>query len=528
MKHASTSQFLNGIPAEMARRSFRCFIHEGWAQVEPSRAFLNNWHVDAIAHHLQAISEGHIHHLLITVPPGHAKSLIVTVLWPAWQWARQDQEARKGPDGPGARGIYTSYDGDLAIRDSVRCRALLNSEWYQRTFRPRWNFVSDQNLKNWFENDRKGFRIALGVNKGTGYRGDLVVCDDPLNAKQQNSPAALANAIFWWDQVMSSRVNDHANGAFVIIMQRLNEGDLAGHVIRDASPHKYEHLNLPSLFEPERRCRTSVLNPNTNLPWEDPRTEEGELLFPGLFPQQVIDNLKTQLGSQGFAAQHQQRPSPAEGGIFKRRWWPFWVPKGSNLPRVTFRDENGIEQEAITVVLPEQLDEGIQSWDCAFKDRKEHDYVAGQVWGRLGADIFLLDQVHKRLDFPGTLQAVRNLSAKWPQVQLKLIEDKANGTAVIQSLQHEIPGIIAVNPIGGKIARAQAVTPRIEAGNVYLPHPAFRPWVTDFVEECAAFPNGRNDDCVDAMTQGLARLNLMPLIPAPQPESDEEEPGYWI
>src|SRR3984893_17346360 len=165
------------------------------------------------------------------------------------------------------------------MRDSVRCRALLASEWYQETCRPEWRFSGDQNEKSWFENDQKGFRMALGVGgKGTGFRGDCLVVDDPLNAKKQHSEPALNEVIFWFDQVMSSRLNDPATGSIVIIMQRLSERDLAAHVLDRGG---YEHLTLPTEFERERPCLTC-------LGRLDPRIEDGELLFPGLFPKPVI------------------------------------------------------------------------------------------------------------------------------------------------------------------------------------------------------------------------------------------------
>jgi predicted phage terminase large subunit-like protein len=461
-----------------------------------------------MAEHLQAVSEGQIKRLLITVPPGHAKSLYVSVLWPAWQWISSPQW----------RGIFTSYDGDLSVRDSVRCRGVLTSAWYQETFRPTWKFAGDQNAKDWFENDRKGFRMAFGIGgKGSGFRGDCVVVDDPLNAKKQHSTKALEEVVMWFDQVMSSRLNDLSQGAFVIIMQRLNERDLAGHVMQRGG---YEVLSLPSEFEPERRCVTSI--------WRDPRTQAGELLFPQLFPPPVIAEAKKTLGAQGYASQHQQRPAPAEGGIFKRHWWRFWRPRNSQLPAITFTDADGKVHESIVVELPDPVDEGIQSWDCSFKDTKHSDFVAGELWGILGADCYLLDQIHERLDFPGTLAAVRRMTAKWRGVQAKLIEDAANGTAVIQSLKHEITGIIAVKPLGGKESRAAAVSPRVESGNVYLPHPAFAPWVNDFIEECANFPFGLNDDYVDAMTQALQRLNAPIRVQTRELDPEDEDFKYFF
>lgn len=205
-----------------------------------------------------------------------------------------------------------------------------------------------------------------------------------------------------------------------------------------------------------------------------------------------IDDLKRSLGSYAAAGQLQQRPSPAEGGILKREWWRFYT------------------------VAPEHFDEVIQSWDCAFKDTDTSDYVVGQVWGRVKADKYLLDQVRGRMDCPATIRAVKRLSERWPKANAKLIEDKANGPAVIASLKHEIPGLIAVNPEGGKQARVHAVSPQIESGNVYLPVSSAAPWVDAFVEEAAVFPNGPHDDQVDAMSQALLRLKKRsPMLMAP-------------
>jgi predicted phage terminase large subunit-like protein len=181
-----------------------------------------------------------------------------------------------------------------------------------------------------------------------------------------------------------------------------------------------------------------------------------------------------------------------------------------NLPPVIVQLPDGTQISIIAIEVPYSVDDQIQSWDCAFKDLQTSDYVVGQVWGRSGSRYFLADQIRARMDCPSTVKAVRELTARFPRTMAKLIEDKANGSAVIQMLSNEIPGILPVNPEGGKVARAAAVSPLIEAGNIYLPHPHIAPWVNDFIEECAAFPNGAHDDQVDAMTQALLRWNLLP------------------
>jgi predicted phage terminase large subunit-like protein len=275
----------------------------------------------------------------------------------------------------------------------------------------------------------------------------------------------------------------------------LHEADLTGDLLIRGG---CELLCLPAEFEPERRSSTSI-------GWCDPRQEAGDLLWPEKVTQVNLEELKLTLGSYRYAGQYQQRPAPSEGGIFQRSWWRFWGPAHMDLPPVQVKTSSG--QISIPAVpIPAQFDTTIQSWDLAFKDHATSDYVVGQVWAATKADRYLLDQVRIKADMPATKKAIKDLSQKWPKAVTILVEDKANGPAVIQELQHEMSGLIAVNPEGGKVARAQAASPQVESGNVYLPHPAIAPWVDDFIEEAAAFPCGRKDDQVDAMTQALNRL----------------------
>jgi predicted phage terminase large subunit-like protein len=195
--------------------------------------------------------------------------------------------------------------------------------------------------------------------------------------------------------------------------------------------------------------------------------------------------------------------------MIKRPWFRFWQPPGANLPPIPVRFPDGSERLIVAHEIG-KVEELAQSWDCSFKDLETSDYVVGQVWGRLGCNFLLLDQVRARMDCPATVKAVRELSAKWAGCSAKLIEDKANGSAVIQMLCNQIAGILPVNPQGGKIGRASAISPMIEAGNVLLPHPQLFPWVDDFIEECVQFPNGAHDDQVDAMTQIILRWHMAP------------------
>ena len=295
---------------------------------------------------------------------------------------------------------------------------------------------------------------------------------------------------------MSTRLNDFRTGHKVVIQQRLHEVDLTGDLLAKGG---FELLCLPAEFDPDRNCITLI-------GWTDPRQERGELLWPEKVRREDLDQLKVTLGSYRYAGQYQQRPLPAEGGIFKRFWLRYWRPAHLDLPPVQVRSSDGETLSIEAVPVPSRFDTTIQSWDMSFKDLATSDYVVGQVWGAIKGDRFLLDQRRERMDMPATKEAVKEMSRHWPKAATKLVEDKANGPAVVQELKHDVSGLIEVNPEGGKIARAHAVSPQVESGNIYLPHPAIAPWVSAFIDELTAFPNGRHDDQVDAMTQALNRL----------------------
>ena len=491
------------IDAERAVRTLREFVRQAWLIVEPSTPFVPGFHIDAIIDHLEGVTRGQIRNLLINVPPRHMKSLLVSVFWPAWEWIAH----------PERRWLYSSYAASLSIRDSVKFRRLIESPWYQSRWGDRYVLTSDQNTKVRVDNSRSGYRIATSVGgSATGEGGDRIVCDDPHNVQDVESDTVRKGTLDWFDIVMSSRVNDPKTSAMVVVMQRCHQQDLSGHLLEQGG---WEHLCLPAEYEGSTR--------KTSIGFSDPRKDIGELLWKERYGTPEIEDLKRRLGSYAAAGQLQQRPSPLGGGIFKRHWWRYWQPPGANLPPVVVQLPDGTYQSIHAVYRPQRVDEQIESWDCSFKDLETSDFVVGQVWGRVGADYFLGDQVRDRMDCPTTVKAVRQLSQRYPGSLAKLIEDKANGSAVIQMLQHEIPGILPVNPEGGKVARAMAVSPLVEAGNVYLPHPSIAPWVNDFTEECAAFPNGAHDDQVDAMTQALLRWNMIPRQPVVYVNEEEYE-----
>jgi predicted phage terminase large subunit-like protein len=494
-----------------AEDSLRQFVEQGWDVLEPGTKFIPGMHVDAVCLHLQALIEDRLKDLIINIPPGFAKSMIAAVFFPAWVWIKR----------PEYRFLYSSYKAEYAVRDSVKCRSLIQSGWYQDRWKDKFHLKSDQNEKGKFENDKTGYRETTSVATGTGARAMLVCCDDPTSVDQAASDAERNRANAWWTGTMTTRLNDLRTGHLLLIQQRLHEEDTTAVSVEQGG---YEHLYLPNEFEVDRACVTHAKD-GAEL-WKDPRTKEGQLLWPAKVGPDEVAMLKRKLGSYGYSGQYQQRPSPSGGGIFKKQWWRYWTYKTISVPPVLVRLADGTMQKIVPVILPDKFDSQVQSWDMAFKDLSTSDYVAGGVWGTKAADRYLLDQTRERLGFPETVMAVKKMSKKWPEAGLKLVEDKANGPAVIQSLRHEIPGLVPIVPDGGKVARAQAVSPQVESGNVYLPHPAIAPWVEAFVEECSTFPNGKYDDQVDQMTQALNRLRAMvnltrSVLPPPRPPSGD-------
>ena len=401
------------------------------------------------------------------------KSIAVSVMWPVWEWLSV----------PSRRWLFSSYGANLSTRDALKSRRLIQSPWFQQNYGHLFSLTGDQNAKTRYENDKTGYRIATSVGGGaTGEGGDRIVADDPHNVNEVESDPVREGVLTWWDETMSTRGNDPKTVARIIVMQRAHEADLSGHVLAQGG---YEHLCLPAEYERVRpiyvhgvQLEASPKEHPTSLGYTDPRQEEGELLWKERFNDTSIAKLKRALGTHGVAGQLQQRPSPRGGRIFMRNHWRFWQ------------------------VLPE-LDESVISVDCTFKDLSTTDYVAIQVWGRKGANKYLLYRLKQRMGLAATVLAIRAVSATYPKRAAILIEDKANGPAVIETLKGELSGIIAINPEGGKVARAFAMQPEQQAGNIWLPDPSVDSNIEEFLQEVSSFPGVPHDDETDAMTQAV-------------------------
>jgi predicted phage terminase large subunit-like protein len=382
----------------------------------------------------------------------------------------------------------------------------------------KWGFAVDQDLKQYYKNTSGGHRMAMSVTSGaTGNRGSTLMFDDLVNVKEDITVDKLEEAKSWWNVTMGSRGNDPAKLQKIGIMQRVAENDPVADLSsrrRSDGTFEYDLLLLPTEYDPELYAYYGRDSDRTSIGWRDWRTTPGELLFPEYFDARAVEDAKVTLGSMTYSANHAQRPIPATGGFFQQRWWRFWYPEGGGTPApVRVKLPDGSYEECAQVPLPEVTSK-YMSCDLTFKGGKNSDFVALQVWAYgakppFRSSFFLLDQTHRRADFPQTLVEIEKLVGKHPDIGIKLIEDAANGPAVISSLRDKMTGVVAVPPLGGKTARANAVAPTIESGHVYLPHPKVAPWVQGLLAELASFPKGKNDDQVDALTQALARKRVI-------------------
>jgi predicted phage terminase large subunit-like protein len=483
-------------------KDLRYFIAEAWKLVEPA-TFINNWHIDAIADHLSAITNGDIMDLLVTMPPRHSKSLIITVLWPVWEWTQL----------PSYRWVFASYAFALSVRDSIKRRKILKSPWFQQRFGDLFTLISDQDTKIRFENSRHGFMLASSVGgSNTGEGGERIIADDPHNIKKAESEDVRTDTVNWWNIVMSTRRNDLSRSARVVVQQRTHEADVAGDIIERGG---YVHLNLPTefMFAGAPACKTQwVVKATGELhTWEDPRTEPGELLNPLRF--RAVDNeaAKIDLGDYQYAAQHGQQPAPPEGTIIKKEWLKYYGGKGQ--PPIP-------EWNRATGFTP------LFSLDATFKEHKDTDFVAGLGWAMYGADLYLMPiKIYKRMNFPDTIDAIaefvggksldgdKSFPGVYPFMKIKLVESKANGPAIIDTLRHRIPGMVPYEPGGAsKESRLSSASWRFRAGNIYLPDESIAPWIVEYRYQLCAFPKAKHDDYVDATSQALLFIGGNPNI----------------
>lgn len=504
------------IEASICRDSLADFIRCGWHVLEPTTPLVWNWHIDAICDHVQAALDDwlrkqsddtyqqRLRNLLINVPPGTAKSRIVSVYTPAWMWLRC----------PSWRAIFLSANPRVALRDSVYCRDVITSEWYQEWFKPQWELRDDQNAKGLFNNTAGGFRQAIGITaRIIGARADALFVDDPHDAEEVHSKTLREAVTERWKSAISNRVNDLRTSVRIGIMQRLHDEDWSGVVLKETG---WEHLCIPQEFEPGR--------PDTCVGWRDPRTAEGELMFPERFPAEVLDAEKKRLGSFGYAGQHQQRPVPAEGGIFKQKWIRRWRPTTAECPECQGRCQHGPDRPCgycggdgvVAAYLLDRADgapKRVFAADCrrfgvmdlAFSQKSSADYTVVQAWAvSPDMDLILLDTLRDRIEGPDLVPSLDKMITAHRLAYVG-IEDVQGQTLVIQEARRRGLTVKSLYPDRDKITRAIPAGIRMEAQQVFFPMAA--KWLADFENELLTFPNGSHDDMVDCLAYAALEVS---------------------
>lgn len=425
-----------------------------------------NWewaHLRAIDELLDKVTRGEIRRLIIELPTRIGKTEKSTVRYPAMRLE----------ENPKTNIMVTGYNEKFAMRLSRKIK---------RIVRGRVPLSTEKKGSADWETTEGGGVQAAGVGVGiAGLPADLIMIDDPTKNRQDAYSQAHRDMVWeWYVEDIYTRLEP--TGAIVLTMARRHEDDLVGRILASEDAANWTVLRLPALAEPD-----------------DPLGRpEGAALCPDRYDEAHYARMRKVQGEAAFNAMQQQRPAPASGLIFKADWIHYY----------TTVDHPIVENGFAVPYLPAAFTAELQSWDMTFKDNKGSDFVAGHVWKRLKANCYLIARKHDRLDFPATIRAVRELTRLYPTAKRKLVEDKANGPAVIATLKHEITGLVAVDPseVGDKIARAHSVTHMWEAGNVWLPHPAIAPWVKGFIMEHLQFPFGTHDDDVDAGAQALAEF----------------------
>lgn len=446
-------------------KSLSGFIREAWHVLEPSQPYIHGWHVDALCDHLEAVTAGKINRLLINVPPGTMKSLLTSVFWPAWEW---------GPKGlPALRYLTTSYAEKYVKRDSRRMRDLVASEWFQSLW-PEIKLVRAGEAS--FANNKTGFREGMAFGSLTGGRGDRVIIDDPHSTETAESEAERENTTRIFREAVPTRLNNPATSAIVVIMQRLHEKDVSGQIM--ALKLGYEHLMLPMEFEPDRKCATSI-------GFRDPRSYEGELLFPERFPREVVERDKVPMGAYAVAGQFQQRPVPREGGMFKREWF----------------DGKMVDKAQPGTVW-------VRHWDLAATKKATAARTAGVKLGRQPDGTFVVGHVAVTQDEGHAVRQLITFTAEVDgvDVRISLPQDPGQaGKVQAQDMVLMLSGYKATAEpeSGDKITRAEPFASQCQAGNVFL---VKGNWNEGYLDELCMFPGGTFKDQVDASSGAFGKL----------------------
>lgn len=452
----------------LIKQSLKDFVKEFWPIVEPGTPYVHGWHIDAICEHLEACYRREIRNIIINMPPRCMKSLLISVFYPVWVWIQN----------PAERFIFSSYAQSLSVRDSIKCRRLIESPLFQLLFGDLFKLSGDQNTKLRFDNDKTGYRLATSIDGATtGEGGDQIIVDDAQSASEAGSEAVVLSTTEYFDGTLSTRGNNPKTVVFIVVMQRLAENDLTGHLLEKGG---FEHLVLPMEFDPEKRCRTSI-------GWQDPRTIEGELLWPERFDEAYLTTMRQKLGSYHYSGQMNQAPSPKGGGMFKREWFEIVKAVPAIGKRVRYWDRAGTVKKK----------GNSPDWTVGLKMCKDRDGV------------HYIEHVSRFQESSLKVQTSIENFAKQDGYPCKIYleqEPGASGKAEVETIIRKLGGFAAyADPKQvDKITRASPLSAQAEAGNVKLLE---GDWNQDFLDELSKFPLGKHDDQVDAASGAYYALN---------------------
>lgn len=462
----------------LLRQDLPSFTAKCFATLEPGRAFRDNWHIHHIGWQLKRVADGEVRRLAITIPPQHLKSICVTVAYTAWAMGHD----------PGLKVLAVSYADELAHLHANAFRTIVESPWYRDLFP---GFEIAKARKNEVVTTAHGFRYAGSVGGSILGRGaDLIVVDDPIKAQAALSTAERRKVKEFWDNTLYTRLNDKGRGAIVIVMQRLHEDDLVGHV---TGQEPWEVARIPAIETEDREYQVGPGEGDVHL------RRAGDVIDPGRENATVLEQVRRTLGSMGFAAQYQQDPVPPDGNAVRREWLRFYDAEPAD-----------------------GFDLVVASWDTASTLGEASDWSVGTVWGLKGADVYLLDVVRGRFEVPELRRRIEATTLHH-EAEATLIEKTDIGRAILQEMRlHSPVRPILWRPHFDKEARLLAQAPKFEAGQVLLPREA--PWLATYMSELLAFPNGAHDDQVDSTSQALNWLSRRIAHGVPPVRPDRTRP----
>ena len=480
---------------QLSAISLKYFLHEVFKILNPSTPLAWNWHLTFLCDVLEKVANHEIRRLMINIPPRYLKSILCSVAFPAWILGRD----------PTKRIIVASYSKHLAVKHSMDCRQVMQSDWYKKCF-PETIIADGANEKTKFCTTKNGFRFATSIGGTlTGEGGDILIVDDPHNPMHIFKKNTRNKVINWFGSVFSSRLNNKKTGSIMIVMQRLHEEDLCGYLLKETASFfqkkeenkdisdymhgSWFHINLPVIAD-ENICYQlgDKIYKNRKI---------GDILHKSIENKAEIARIKTDLGEYNFSAQYLQKPISMNGNIIQRKWLKYF-------DYGVFLKEQATSGEKLQYYI---------SIDCASGVGTENDYTAVAVFIVLDNKFYLCNMYRLKVIYPFLKQTIADLIIKYNPIAV-LIEDKSNGTSLIQDLQTEHNNIIAIKPIYSKEYRVNEVLTVIEAGSLFLA--SNQSWLKELEVELLSFPNCQHDDQVDTISQFInwyrtARINQLPM-----------------